>query len=92
VARLNAYDIVLGLAIGATAALGWEAYQTEQNDPTWCSPASGQCYRQSEMEDGYRAGAALARLNHSGVEELHTGPYTGPLPTDTTEGRDIIIP
>ena len=39
-----------------------------------------------------RADAAQARLNHSGVEELHTGPYTGPLPTDTTEGRDIIIP
>jgi len=64
-ARLNAFEIALSLAIGATAVLGWEAYQTEQND---------------------------VRLNHSGVEELHTGPYTGPLPTDTTEGRDIIIP
>ena len=28
--------------------------------------------------------------NHSGVIECHTGPYTGPLPTDTTTG-DITL-
>jgi hypothetical protein len=27
--------------------------------------------------------------NHSGVVECHVGPYTGPMPVDTTNGRDI---
>lgn len=29
--------------------------------------------------------------NHSGVTECHVGPYTGPLPIDTTNGGDITL-
>jgi len=81
--RLNALALVAILSTGCAS--------TDESD-VWCSPSTGQCWTQQEMEDGYRADAARARLNHSGVEELHTGPYTGPMPTDTTNGRDIIIP
>lgn len=45
----------------------------------------------SQIATHRAAGDCLGELlpNHSGVIECHTGPYTGPMPIDTTNGADI---